>query len=127
MNIILLAGALLGLASVVMAAFVDHALAQQLSGRALAALLTALRYHQLYSIMIVMLALTLQVVRHDQLKIWLTAAAWIFVAGVLAFSFSIYAASVTGIAAITYLTPCGGILLMAGWLVLARAALFKVK
>ena len=50
-------------------------------------------------------------------------AAWLFLAGALLFSGSLYALAATGERALGAITPIGGVLLMAGWAVLAWAAL----
>lgn len=44
-------------------------------------------------------------------------------AGTLLFSFSIYAAAISGVEGLTYLTPFGGVALMLAWLSLAWVAL----
>lgn len=49
------------------------------------------------------------------------AAAWLFLAGALIFSGSLYALAATGLRAFGAATPVGGVLLMAGWAVLAWA------
>lgn len=48
-------------------------------------------------------------------------AAWLFLAGVLLFSGSLYLMAFTGIRALGMVTPMGGVLLMAGWAALAWA------
>jgi uncharacterized membrane protein YgdD (TMEM256/DUF423 family) len=50
-------------------------------------------------------------------------AAWLFLAGTLLFSGSLYVLAVTGVRAWGAVTPVGGLLLMAGWGVLAWAGL----
>ena len=50
-------------------------------------------------------------------------AGWGFVAGSVAFCFSLYFQGVTGSRALTPLTPVGGSLFLIGWLCLAAAAL----
>lgn len=124
MNIVLMIGTLLGFTSVFMAAYVDHSLAMQCTGKILEGLLTAVRYHQLYAIIITMLGLAQLSMANKKMKIWLARSAWIFIAGSILFCFSIYLAAITGWREITFVTPVGGILLMAGWLVLLRAAVF---
>ena len=50
-------------------------------------------------------------------------SAWLFLAGALIFSGSLYLMALTGIRALGAVTPVGGLLLMAGWATLAWAAL----
>lgn len=124
MNIILMIGSLLGFTSVFMAAYVDHSLAVQYTGKMMEGLLTAVRYHQLYAIVITMLGFAKLCINNKVMKSWLARSAYVFIVGSVLFSFSIYLAAMTGVREITYVTPIGGILLMAGWLVLLRAAMF---
>jgi uncharacterized membrane protein YgdD (TMEM256/DUF423 family) len=49
-------------------------------------------------------------------------AGWLFLAGGAAFSLSLYAMALTGMAALGLITPFGGLAMMAGWLTLALAA-----
>ena len=50
-------------------------------------------------------------------------AGWLFVAGVVIFSGSLYALSISGIKILGAITPIGGLFLLAGWAALAAAAL----
>ena len=51
-----------------------------------------------------------------------SAAGWLFLAGVLLFSGSLYALVLTGVRALGAVTPLGGLCFIAGWLALALAA-----
>ena len=51
-----------------------------------------------------------------------TASGWLFVAGTLVFSGSLYALALTGTRWLGAITPVGGVALLAGWLCLAWAA-----
>ena len=50
-----------------------------------------------------------------------TVAGWLFVAGTLLFSGSLYLLAVTGVRALGAITPFGGLAFILGWLVLAWA------
>jgi uncharacterized membrane protein YgdD (TMEM256/DUF423 family) len=50
-------------------------------------------------------------------------AAWLFLAGSLLFSGSLYLLAATGVRALGAITPVGGLLLMGGWATLAWAGL----
>jgi uncharacterized membrane protein YgdD (TMEM256/DUF423 family) len=52
-----------------------------------------------------------------------TAAGWLFVAGTVVFSGSLYALALTGTRWLGAITPIGGLAFLAGWLCLAAAAL----
>ena len=127
MNIILLFGAILGLSSMMMAAYVDHSLALYLTDKSLSGVLTAVRYHQLYAIVVAMIGLSLPLQFNNRIKSWLSRAAYLFAIGVLFFSFSIYFSIIWGVVRIIYLTPIGGVLLMIGWACLIRSALLRMK
>ncbi|EKD70432.1 MAG: hypothetical protein ACD_46C00535G0005 [uncultured bacterium] len=122
MNIILLLGSLIGLSSVMMAAFVDHSLALQLDAKALSAVLTAVRYHQLYAILISVIGLLISLQLNHKMKWWLNLTGFIFIIGIFIFSCSIYLRYIFQMTGIIYFTPSGGLLLMLGWVCLMRTA-----
>jgi len=84
---------------------------------------TAVRYHQLGALVVVVVGLALQAGLPQSFGRRLAISGGLFVAGTLLFSFSIYAAALSGVEALTWLTPVGGITLMLAWLSLAWAAL----
>jgi len=127
MNIPLFIGAVLGLLSVMIAAYIDHTLALHLTGKPLSSLLTAVRYHQLYALVISMIGLSLPWQMNSRVKSWLTRVSYLFAVGVILFSFSIYISSLFNLPGIIYLTSMGGIVLMVGWLGLIRTALLRMK
>ncbi|HEX5414993.1 MAG TPA: DUF423 domain-containing protein [Chloroflexota bacterium] len=49
-------------------------------------------------------------------------AGWLFLAGIILFSGSLYALSITGTRILGVITPFGGLAFLAGWLVLAWSA-----
>jgi uncharacterized membrane protein YgdD (TMEM256/DUF423 family) len=51
------------------------------------------------------------------------AAGWLFVAGTVVFSGSLYGLALTGVRWLGAVTPLGGLCFLAGWLCLAAAAL----
>ena len=53
----------------------------------------------------------------------LAAAGWCFVAGIVLFSFSLFALALTRVAGFGLVTPFGGVALMLGWAALAVAGL----
>jgi uncharacterized membrane protein YgdD (TMEM256/DUF423 family) len=50
-------------------------------------------------------------------------AGWLFVAGTILFSGSLYALSLTGLRALGAITPIGGVAFIAGWVLLGLTAL----
>jgi uncharacterized membrane protein YgdD (TMEM256/DUF423 family) len=53
----------------------------------------------------------------------LRAAAWLFVAGIVLFSGSLYGLALTGEKALAYATPIGGVAFLIGWGCLAVGSL----
>lgn len=125
MNKILLTGASLGLLSVLMAAYVDHSLSITLGTKSLQSVLVAVKYHQLYAIIISFIGLLIPLQANPKIKLWLMITGYTFIVGILLFSFSIYFTDLTGILNILPLVPVGGVLLMIGWVCLLRTALLK--
>jgi uncharacterized membrane protein YgdD (TMEM256/DUF423 family) len=112
----LILSALLGAAAIGLGAFGAHALQGLLeaSGRA-GTWQTATLYHLVHAVALVWLA---------TLPVWEKArAAWTCLfAGVAVFSGSLYLLCLTGTAWLGAVTPVGGVLMIAGWLLLLRLA-----
>jgi uncharacterized membrane protein YgdD (TMEM256/DUF423 family) len=111
--------ALFGASAVAAGAFGAHALKARLGPDLLAVFETAARYQMYHAL--ALLAAAWAVSRWPG---WpARAAGWCFVAGVLVFSGSLYALTLSGVRALGAVTPVGGALMIAGWLLLALAAL----
>jgi uncharacterized membrane protein YgdD (TMEM256/DUF423 family) len=54
---------------------------------------------------------------------WLTSAGWLFVAGTVLFSGSLYLLSLTGTTWLGAITPLGGVAFLIGWLALVVGVL----
>lgn len=121
MRVFLQIGALSAGLAVAAGAFGAHALRAKLEPRMLEVFETAARY-QMYH------ALALLVVGWMASRTPLGAtgavhaSGWLFVAGTLLFSGSLYAMTFTGIRALGAITPLGGVCFIAGWIALALAA-----
>ena len=126
MNFIMMIGAVLGLMSVIMAAWIDHGLSHLVDGKMLAGLSTAVRYHQLYAVFITMLGVVFVVSGNRQLNQWILRTSLTFIIGIILFSFSIYGAAALHLPVLLHLTPVGGVILMLGWAVAIIAAI-KIK
>ncbi len=111
-------GALLGLTSVMMGAYADHALTLRVSAVVLAKIATAIRYHQLYALLITMLGLVIPLQINKQIKLGLQTAALLFLLGLLSFCCGLYSLAFTHMGQLIYLTPIGGMVMMLGWVVL---------
>ena len=112
-------GALSALISVAAGAFGAHALRGRLTPEYLAAFETAARYQMYHALGL--LAVAWAITRWPgPLPVW---AGWLFVAGTVLFSGSLYILAMTGIRWWGAVTPLGGVAFLAGWLCLVLAVL----
>lgn len=111
-------GALSGAIGVGAGAFGAHALRARLEPRMLEVFETGARYQMYHAIALLGVA-------------WVasrwpgslsTASGWLFLAGTVLFSGSLYAMALTGVRALGAITPIGGVCFIAGWVCLALAA-----
>jgi uncharacterized membrane protein YgdD (TMEM256/DUF423 family) len=111
-------GSLSALIAVAAGAFGAHALSDRLSADMLATFETGARYQMYHGL--ALLGAAWAVTR------WpgplTTAAGWLFVAGTIIFSGSLYTLSLSGVRWLGAITPLGGIAFIGGWLCLALAA-----
>jgi len=117
-RIFLLLGSISGLVAVAAGAFGAHSLRDRLAADLLAVFETGVRY-QIYHALA--LLLTAWAVTRWQGTLTV-AAGWLFVAGTLIFSGSLYALGLSGVRWLGAITPLGGVAFLAGWLCLALAA-----
>ena len=112
-------GALFGLVGVAAGAFGAHALRDRLAPDLLAVFEVGVRYQLVHALALLATA-------------WAAgrwpgggthAAGWLFVAGTVVFSGSLYLLALTGQRWLGAVTPLGGLALLAGWASLAWAAL----
>ena len=115
---LLLVAALLGAAGVALGAFGAHGLRERLDAHALGVWETAVRYHLVHAVALLAIALS----PHAPA---LRSAGWLFVAGIVLFSGSLYALALGGPRVLGPVTPIGGLALIAGWAWLARFALTR--
>lgn len=126
-RIFLAIAAILGGTAVAAGAFGSHALKARLSDRALEIFDLGTRYQMYHALALFLVALLLlQTAATQSAQPLLTAAGVAFIAGVVIFSGSLYALSLTGVKVLGAVTPLGGVALMVGWGCLAIAA-FSIK
>jgi uncharacterized membrane protein YgdD (TMEM256/DUF423 family) len=113
-----IAGALFAFVGVAAGAFGAHALRSRVTPDLLAVFETGVRYHLLHA-----LALFAAAWVNTQ---WpgraARASGWLFIAGIVIFSGSLYLLVLTGARWLGAITPFGGVCQLAGWLALALAA-----
>jgi uncharacterized membrane protein YgdD (TMEM256/DUF423 family) len=108
-----------GAVAVLLAAFGEHALAGRFSPSALNAFATGARYQMIHALAMGLAALAARGAAAPMAKM----AALLFLAGILLFSGSLYGLALTGVRTLGFVTPVGGVALVAGWIALALAAL----
>src|SRR3954468_8230022 len=108
----LLVGAILGFLGVTFGAFGAHALKSRLSTDMLAVFETGVRYQMYHAFAILIVAAA---IGHSGKASLLVIAGWLFLAGILLFSGSLYALALTGVGILGAVTPLGGLLFLAGW------------
>lgn len=111
-------GSISGFVAVAAGAFGAHALKTRLAPDVLAVYETAVRYHLVHALAVV--AAGWASTRWP--GAFVAAAGWLFVAGTVIFSGSLYALVLTGVRGLGAVTPLGGVALLAGWLSLGFAA-----
>jgi uncharacterized membrane protein YgdD (TMEM256/DUF423 family) len=116
---LLLAGALAGFLGVAIGAFGAHGLRGRLTPDMLAVFETGVRYH-LYHALAIIATASLTGRLESRL---VPTAGWLFAAGILVFSGSLYLLALTGIKILGAITPLGGLAFLAGWACLAFAAI----
>ena len=119
-SLLLALGAVSGAISVMLGAFGAHALKARMSADALSAFQTAVQYQMMHSLALI--AVGLWLLRHpeDMLSRY---AALAFCFGILFFSGSLYGLTLGGPRWLGPVTPIGGTLVIAGWLLFAAAAI----
>jgi uncharacterized membrane protein YgdD (TMEM256/DUF423 family) len=102
----------LGGLSVILGAFASHALKVRLSDRALEIWETATKYQMYHALALLFIALLLS---RATTSTPLIIAGYAFIAGIVLFSGSLYALSLTDIKWLGAITPLGGVALIIGW------------
>jgi uncharacterized membrane protein YgdD (TMEM256/DUF423 family) len=108
-------GSLSALVAVLAGSFGAHALRSRLIEAYLQAFETGARYQFLHALGLLAVAWALDRTRHPAVA----RAGWLFVAGTVLFSGSLYALALSGISRFGMITPLGGLCFLAGWLFLA--------
>jgi len=109
------AGAINGGLAVAAGAFAAHGLRDRLEARSLEIFETAARYQMYHALAMILAA----VIATSGAK----TAGWIFQAGIIVFSGSLYALALTDVKLLGAITPLGGLAFLAGWAWLAISAL----
>jgi uncharacterized membrane protein YgdD (TMEM256/DUF423 family) len=129
----------LGLLGVALGAFGSHALRARLSPERLGQFETGVRYQLWHALALfpVVLVDSIHVapmggwtgfaplLATRGFDLWSALAGWLFVAGIVLFSGSLYALALTGVRRWGAVTPFGGVCLLLGWLALLAAVVTR--
>ncbi|TDP28949.1 uncharacterized membrane protein YgdD (TMEM256/DUF423 family) [Idiomarina aquatica] len=117
-QLFLIIAALLGATGVMLGAFAAHGLRGRLPENLFNAFETGVTYQSYHALALIALALWLKQTSSP----WLVASGYLWLAGVVLFSGSLYALALTGIKWFGPITPIGGVLFILGWLALLVGA-----
>lgn len=113
MRIFLMFAGVFGALGVAAGAFGAHALRDRLGAELMSTWETAVLYHLLHAVALLLLAVGVD--RADAGHSWFAAAGWLWVAGIILFSGSLYALSLGGPRLLGPITPIGGVAFVFGW------------
>jgi uncharacterized membrane protein YgdD (TMEM256/DUF423 family) len=118
MRIFFVLGSVFSFLSVALGAFAAHILKEKLSAEMFNIYEVGVRYHFYHALALFIVAWAIS--RSPDANF--PPAGWLFVAGIVLFSGSLYALSLTGIKPLGIITPFGGLCFLAGWVWLAWTA-----
>lgn len=110
-------GCVLAGLAVALGAFGAHGLRARVTPDLLVVFETGARYHMYHALAIIAVGLALD--RWPAAGV--SAAGWLFLAGIVMFSGSLYVMTLTGARWLGAVTPLGGLAFLAGWVLLALA------
>lgn len=109
-------GAVNAAIAVAAGAFGAHGLRARLDARALEVFETGARYHMYHALAMVLAGIIASAIPRA------ATAGWLFQAGVVLFSGSLYALAISGTKILGAITPLGGVAFLGGWAWLAWSA-----
>jgi uncharacterized membrane protein YgdD (TMEM256/DUF423 family) len=119
-NLFLVLAGINGFIAVSLGAFAAHGLKSMLGPDLLATFQTGVQYHMYHSLALLAVGiLVLQFPAQTGLRI----AGFLFLAGIVIFSGSLYVLALSGIRWLGAITPIGGVAFLAGWALLAWSML----
>ncbi len=110
-------GSISGALAVIIGAFGAHGLKTKLCEEMLAIYKTGVEYHFYHTL--ALLAIGLLALHYTSAL--LTASGWSMVSGIVIFSGSLYALSISGVKVLGAITPIGGLFFILGWVLFAIA------
>jgi Uncharacterized small membrane protein len=122
MKLFIATGAVLAFLSVAFGAFGAHILKSHLSAHYLSVFETGVQYQMYHSLGLILIGLLALTVFHESAGL-LGWAGWLMMLGIVLFSGSLYALSISGISLLGIITPFGGIAFLAAWALVIAAAI----
>ncbi|MNQ91520.1 hypothetical protein D3C85_1069060 [compost metagenome] len=119
MKMFLLIGSLNAFLSVALGAFGAHILKARIPDK-IDVFQTGVHYHMIHAVALIVIALLSDKLGNTSL---VNASGWAIFIGIILFSGSLYALSLTGLKVFGPITPLGGLSFLVGWILLALAAL----
>ena len=104
-------GAGAGFLGVALGAFGAHVLKDRMTADMMTVYQTGVQYHLVHAVALIVVA----VAAVHWPGSTTTVAGWLFLAGIILFSGSLYAMAFTGIRALGAITPVGGLCFLGGW------------
>jgi uncharacterized membrane protein YgdD (TMEM256/DUF423 family) len=114
-------GCAFGFLGVAAGAFGAHALRARVTAELLAVFETGARYQMYHALALLLVAIVAARATSRAARA-ARAAGWLFAAGIVVFSGSLYLLALTGVRILGAITPLGGLCFLAGWIALALAA-----
>ncbi|WP_342417805.1 DUF423 domain-containing protein [Paenibacillus sp. FSL R10-2782] len=118
MKVLLLLGCIMMFLAVVLGAFGAHALKKRLSADMMSIFQTGIQYHIAHGLGLILLGVVAVNLVHSSL---IVTAGWVMLAGILLFSGSLYALSLSGLKKLGAITPIGGVAFLASWVLVIVA------
>lgn len=122
MKLFIIIGAVLAFLSVAFGAFGAHVLKTRLDDQDLAVFQTGVHYQMVHALGLIIIGILALTVFSGQgtLLAW---SGWLMAAGVLLFSGSLYALTLSGVRVLGAITPIGGVAFLVSWVLVVIAAL----
>ena len=115
-NLFLVLAGVNGFLAVALGAFAAHGLKSMLGPDLLATFQTGVQYHMYHTLALLAIGI---LALHFPSQSGLRIAGYLFLAGILIFSGSLYVLALSGIRWLGAITPIGGVAFLAGWAMLA--------
>jgi uncharacterized membrane protein YgdD (TMEM256/DUF423 family) len=121
MPFFIIAGAINAFLAVALGAFGAHALKEKLSEKYLAIWETAVQYQMYHAIGLIVIGILMSSSILGQVS-QLNWAGYLMLAGIVIFSGSLYALSLSGVGILGAITPIGGLAFLSAWILVIVAA-----